>query len=262
MPFIPVAGTRLFYTESGPATGRPMLLLHAALQTSESMEPLRELLAPLGLRLITVDLRGHGRTANPTRSLSVLQLADDMVALMTHLGLERPLLAGYSLGGIVAIELARRGLADGLVVLASRIRPARRGRETFDPANIRARSPLWAQQPSGEACRAGLGGAGGRPGRTADHLARLQPCGVGPHQHPRPGGAGRQGPDGLARPGAGPDGSGAWRQAAGGAPGRTPRIALPQRRHERRLRICEGSPLLIGLHRQKRESTIKDDSFS
>lgn len=146
MPFIPVAGTRLYYTESGPATGRPMLLLHAALQTSESMEPLQELLAPLGLRLIAVDLRGHGRTANPARTLSLPQLADDVVALMEHLGLERPLLAGYSLGGIVAIELARRGLAGGLVVLASRIRPARRGRETFDPANIRARSPIWAKQ--------------------------------------------------------------------------------------------------------------------
>lgn len=146
MPFLPVAGTRLYYTESGPTEGRPMLLLHAALQSAESMEPLRELLAPLGLRLIQVDQRGHGRTANPGRSLSIPQLADDIVALMEHLGLERPLCVGYSLGGIVAIELARRGLLSGLVVLASRIRPALRGRETFAPANIRARSPQWAEQ--------------------------------------------------------------------------------------------------------------------
>lgn len=146
MPFIPVAGTRLYYTESGPADGRPMLLLHAALQTSDSMEPLRALLTPLGLRLIAVDMRGHGRTANPGRSLSLSQMADDIVTLMRHLGVERPLLAGYSLGGMVALDLARRGFASGLVVLASRIRPALRGRETFAPANIRARSPQWAQQ--------------------------------------------------------------------------------------------------------------------
>ncbi|MFZ5826050.1 MAG: alpha/beta fold hydrolase [Bacillota bacterium] len=148
--YLPVAGTRLYYTESGPADGRPMLLLHAALQTAESMEPLRELLSPLGLRLIAVDLRGHGRTANPARSLSLPQLADDIEALMTYLGLERPWLVGYSLGGIVAIELARRGLAGGLVVLASRIRPASRARVTFDPANIQARSPLWAEQLAGK----------------------------------------------------------------------------------------------------------------
>ncbi|MFZ5815852.1 MAG: alpha/beta fold hydrolase [Bacillota bacterium] len=146
MPFAPGAGTRIYYTESGPAEGRPMLLLHAALQTSESMEPLRELLSPLGLRLIAVDQRGHGRTANPGRSFHMAQLADDIDGLMRHLGLERPLLAGYSLGGIVGIELARRGLLGGLVVLASRIRPARRGRESFAPESIRARSPLWAKQ--------------------------------------------------------------------------------------------------------------------
>lgn len=146
MPYLPVAGTRLYYTESGPANGRPILLLHAALQTAESMNPLRELLAPLGLRLIQVDQRGHGRTANPGRSLTIGQLADDMEALMRHLGLERPLLAGFSLGGIVGIELARRGTLSGLVVLASRIRPALRGRETFAPATIAARSPQWTQE--------------------------------------------------------------------------------------------------------------------
>lgn len=146
MPFVPVAGTRIYYTESGPANGRPMLLLHAALQTSESMDPLRDLLAPLGLRLVQPDLRGHGRSANPGRSLSIGKLTDDITAVMGHLGMEKPLLAGYSLGGIVGIELARRGLLSGLVALASRIRPAARGRETFDPDNLRARSPLWVQQ--------------------------------------------------------------------------------------------------------------------
>lgn len=123
-----------------------MLLLHAALQTGESMEPLRALLAPLGLRLITLDQRGHGLTANPGRTLSVAQLADDVAALIDHLGLVQPLAAGFSLGGIVGIELARRGLLSGLVVLASRIHTAPKGRDSFDPAAIAARSPQWAAQ--------------------------------------------------------------------------------------------------------------------
>lgn len=146
MPHLPIKDGTLFYTETGPAGGRPMLLLHAALQTHESMEPLVALLAPLGLRLVRVDLRGHGHSENPSGSLSISQMADDVAALMEHLGLERPLLAGYSIGGIVGLELALRGLLSGLVVLASRIRPSSRARETFAPEAIAARSPLWAKQ--------------------------------------------------------------------------------------------------------------------
>lgn len=65
---------------------------------------------------------------------------------MAHLGVERPLLAGFSLGATVGIELARRGRLSGLVVLAGRIYTAPRGRKAFDPADIRQRSPIWVKQ--------------------------------------------------------------------------------------------------------------------
>lgn len=146
MPYAPVSGTRIYYDETGPSGGRPLLLLHASLQTGESMAPLRDLLAPLGFRLIIPDQRGHGRTANPGRTLAIGQLADDMEALMAHLGIERPLLAGFSLGATVGIELARRGRLSGLVVLAGRILTAPRGRKAFDPEDIRRRSPVWVTQ--------------------------------------------------------------------------------------------------------------------
>jgi pimeloyl-ACP methyl ester carboxylesterase len=144
MPYAPVSGTRLHYEETGPSTGRPFLLLHAALQTGESMAPLRSLLSPMGFRLVSPDQRGHGRSANPGRGLTFPRLADDMVELMERLGLERPLVAGYSLGGIVGLELARRGLVSGLVVLASRIHPAPAESQAFEPDDIRRRSPVWA----------------------------------------------------------------------------------------------------------------------
>ena len=146
MPFLTASGTRLYYEEYGVPGGRPALLLHASLQTSDSMDPLRDLLVPLALRLIIPDQRGHGRSGNPTRSLSIPMLADDITSLMHQLGLERPIVAGYSLGGIVGIELARRGLVSGAVVLAARTQTASRGRAAFDPENLRQRSPLWAQQ--------------------------------------------------------------------------------------------------------------------
>lgn len=156
MPFLTTTHGSLFYAESGPASGRPVLLLHAALQTHESMAPLVEALEPLGLRLVRPDLPGHGRSM-PAKGgevraeaapgpLTIGGMAHAVAALIQHLGLGAPVVVGYSLGGMVGVELALRGLASGLVVLASRIRPAEGARAVFAPEAIRQRSPLWAQQ--------------------------------------------------------------------------------------------------------------------
>ncbi|WP_374712429.1 alpha/beta fold hydrolase [Symbiobacterium terraclitae] len=150
MPLIaaPNGGT-LLYAESGPAAARPVLLLHAALQTHESMAPLVEVLEPLGVRLVRPDLPGHGRSELPgggLKALSIGGMADAVETLIDRLGLGAPLVVGYSLGGIVGIELGLRGRAAGLAVLASRIRPAAGARATFAPESIRQRSPLWARQ--------------------------------------------------------------------------------------------------------------------
>jgi len=120
-------------------------LLHAALQTSEATEPLRKVLGPFGYRMVSPDQRGHGRSANPGHGFTIDRLADDMVALTTALGMQRPVAVGFSLGATVALELARRGLLSALVVLAGRAFAAGPERAAaFDPADIRRRSPLWA----------------------------------------------------------------------------------------------------------------------
>lgn len=146
MPFAPVTGTRLYYEEVGPTEGRPVLLLHAALQTSESMRPLIRLFAPFGVRCLVPDQRGHGESANPVSGLSIKRLADDMEQFLAYKGVERPLMAGYSLGGIVGLELARRGRLSGLILLASRFRPTERSRVTFSPDSLRSTMPLWVKQ--------------------------------------------------------------------------------------------------------------------
>lgn len=145
MPELLVAGTRLYYEEAGPVGGRPALLLHAALQTADSMTPLRRILEPEGFRIALPDLRGHGRSANPSGRFSLPQLADDAEALLRRVAFQRPVVIGYSLGGMVGVELARRGLAAALVVMASRVQPVRRA-SAFDPDTIARRSPAWARQ--------------------------------------------------------------------------------------------------------------------
>ena len=85
---------------------------------------------------ILVDLQGHGRTADIDRPLSIETMAEDVAALIGHLGLERPDVLGYSLGGGVAIFLARNHpeLVRRIVIVSSNARP-----DAIDPA-------LFAQQ--------------------------------------------------------------------------------------------------------------------
>ena len=68
-------------------------------------------------RVITFDDRGHGRSTNPSGALSFEQLADDTVALIEALRLERPFVGGWSDGGEVALQFGLRhpGRARALI---------------------------------------------------------------------------------------------------------------------------------------------------
>jgi pimeloyl-ACP methyl ester carboxylesterase len=57
-------------------------------------------------QVIPVDLQGHGRTADIERPLRVEQMAEDIAALIRHLGHERADIMGYSMGGAVALRTA------------------------------------------------------------------------------------------------------------------------------------------------------------
>ena len=58
--------------------------------------------------MIAVDLQGHGRTADVDRPIRLETMAEDIAALLDHLGIERVDAVGYSLGGGVAFQLAVR----------------------------------------------------------------------------------------------------------------------------------------------------------
>jgi pimeloyl-ACP methyl ester carboxylesterase len=98
-----VNGINLYYEMHG--TGRPMILLHGGLGSGEMFGPILPALAK-DHRVIAVDLQGHGRTVDIDRPIDVALMADDIGALIDHLGLEKPDLVGYSLGGGVAMHTA------------------------------------------------------------------------------------------------------------------------------------------------------------
>jgi pimeloyl-ACP methyl ester carboxylesterase len=76
-------------------------------------------------QVVAVDLQGHGRTADVDRPLDVRLMADDVAALIDHLGLKKPDLVGYSLGGGVALHTAAKYPAKirRLVAVSANIRP-------------------------------------------------------------------------------------------------------------------------------------------
>jgi pimeloyl-ACP methyl ester carboxylesterase len=59
-----------------------------------------------GRSVIAVDLQGHGHTADVDRPFRPETMADDVAALIAHLGLERADVMGYSLGGLTALRTA------------------------------------------------------------------------------------------------------------------------------------------------------------
>jgi pimeloyl-ACP methyl ester carboxylesterase len=70
-----------------------------------------------GVRVIAMDFRGHGLSEVPAGRFTIEDLADDVQALMAHLNLRRPLLVGHSLGGMVAMAVARKTQNVGGLIL-------------------------------------------------------------------------------------------------------------------------------------------------
>jgi pimeloyl-ACP methyl ester carboxylesterase len=116
-----VNGINLYYETHG--TGQPLILLHGGLGSGEMFGPILPTLAEHH-RVILVDLQGHGRTADIDRPLDLWSMADDIAALIDHLGLDRPDVVGYSLGGGVALRVAAQypGKVGRLVAASAYIR--------------------------------------------------------------------------------------------------------------------------------------------
>jgi pimeloyl-ACP methyl ester carboxylesterase len=100
-----VNGINLYHESHGD--GPPLVLLHGGLMSGEALAPVLPTLTAHH-RVVLVDLQGHGRTADVDRPLDVRLMADDVAALIVHLGLDRPAVVGFSLGGGVALQTAAR----------------------------------------------------------------------------------------------------------------------------------------------------------
>ncbi|MBW3632871.1 MAG: alpha/beta hydrolase [Chloroflexi bacterium] len=103
--YAPVNGLRMYYEIHG--TGEPLVLIHGAYGTIELWGPILASLAE-DRQVIAVELQGHGHTADVDRPFSYEQLADDVAAVMEHLGVAQADVVGYSMGGNTGLQLAIR----------------------------------------------------------------------------------------------------------------------------------------------------------
>ncbi|WP_121256603.1 alpha/beta fold hydrolase [Nocardioides ferulae] len=98
---------RLEYTEYGSGDAW-VVLLHGQLMPRRMHQPLARALAAEGLHVVTLDLLGHGRSDRPADPLlySMTAFAEQVVALLDHLGAPQAVIGGTSLGANVSLEVA------------------------------------------------------------------------------------------------------------------------------------------------------------
>lgn len=82
------------------------VLIHGLASNLRLWDGVRDALVAAGARVVAMDLRGHGRSPKPDGGYDVPTVAGDVAALVESLGLQRPVVAGQSWGGHVALELA------------------------------------------------------------------------------------------------------------------------------------------------------------
>jgi pimeloyl-ACP methyl ester carboxylesterase len=124
-------GVALFYEEVGKGEP-PVLLVHGWCCDHTYFAPQFGHFAEQGHRVVAPDLRGHGKSDKPEQSYTMQVFADDLLWTCGQFGLEKPIIIGHSMGGIVAFDLATRYpdlpsavvMLDAAVVLPSAARTA------------------------------------------------------------------------------------------------------------------------------------------
>lgn len=148
MPSVRLGELDHHYLDTDPAGTLPaVLLLHAFPLGAEMWRPQLDALA-LHYRVLAPDLRGFGGTSIGEGPSTMSRLADDILALLAHLGVARTVVVGLSMGGYLAFELVRRAphLIRALVLADTRAgaddAAGRAGREAFADSAL-ARGLDW-----------------------------------------------------------------------------------------------------------------------
>ena len=115
MTTIPMSWGEMAYLDSGSSMP-PLLFLHGTGCDASDWIRVTKRLAR-NQRCIALDFRGHGQSSVPTQPFTLGSLAEDVERFAHHLNLHELVIVGHSLGGMVAMEVARRSSCVGGLVL-------------------------------------------------------------------------------------------------------------------------------------------------
>lgn len=101
MPLVKVNDIDLYYETNG--SGLPILFVHPPLLTSRNFIYQQAQLSD-AFRIVTFDIRGHGRSQSSAEPITYKLITSDLIALLDYLQIERCVVCGYSTGGTVALE--------------------------------------------------------------------------------------------------------------------------------------------------------------
>ncbi|WP_405811503.1 alpha/beta hydrolase [Streptomyces sp. NBC_01520] len=116
MSHIALSDVTLHYDDQGPSDGLPVVLVHGHPFNRTLWGPSVRALVVAGYRVITPDLRGYGDSGVTPGKVLLSEFADDIAALLDHLGVERAVVGGVSMGGQIAMEF-RRGRPERVLGL-------------------------------------------------------------------------------------------------------------------------------------------------
>jgi 3-oxoadipate enol-lactonase len=106
---IEINDIELFYEEHGSPTGKTIVFIHGFPFNHEMWRPQIELLRSR-YRVVAYDVRGHGQSAVGDGQYMIEFFVDDLISLLDHLRVERPILCGLSIGGYITLRAVERHL--------------------------------------------------------------------------------------------------------------------------------------------------------
>ncbi|GAA4903556.1 pimeloyl-ACP methyl ester carboxylesterase [Actinomycetospora succinea] len=124
MAHLEVEDGRRIYFEHHAGEKQPVVLVHGWGVTARAWDTIAPALRADGHEVVLLDSRTHGRSDNDFVDVSIAAMGSDVARLCEHLGLQRPVVNGWSLGGAVAVDaVARLGANAGGLVLTGGATP-------------------------------------------------------------------------------------------------------------------------------------------
>lgn len=109
----------LYYEEEGKGN-HTFVFIHGTGGDNTHLQPVIHHIAK-NAKAVAFDLRGHGKSDKPSQGYTIERFADDIQWACNKLGISRPILVGFSMGGNIALELATKepNFASAVIILDS-----------------------------------------------------------------------------------------------------------------------------------------------